>query len=151
MEKKTIKVNELNIRTTLDKYMIFDWKIEDQKDIGSGVKEFTFTRDNETPYYQELVKLENTYPNYKYPSMLWTIIFSIAAFIIVTVLMIMFFVNRSFAKSFWWIFIIPTSLCLIVTVYLTYRRIDVMKKIELDKPRIDIEYKKKVAALKEKK
>ena len=151
MEKKTIKVNELNVQTTLDKYLIFDYKIEGQRDLGKGKKEFTFNRDDNTPYYQELVELERSYPRYQYPSMLISIIFSILAFVIVTALLILFFVNRPVAKSYWWIFIIPTSLCLIVTVYFTYRRIEIMKKIELDKPRIDIEYKKKVAALKEKK
>ena len=148
MERKVIVVDEINIKTTLDKYHLFEYKLEGQKDLSKGKKEFVFTRDNSVPYYDELVKLENTYPNYHYPKMIYTIIFSILAFLIVTGLLITFFINKAFAKSYWWIFIIPTSICLLITVYFTYRRIDIMKKIEMDKPRIDKEYKEKIENLK---
>lgn len=144
MEEKVVKTNAENRELVISKACLFEWNLIKEEN-----GKLYFARDNETPYYQDLVKLELEYGEYRFLPFVSLIIPAALAFICVTVLLILFFVQRDFAKNFWYIFIIPSGISLIIAVILTFLRMKTLDKVMNEKPKKDLEYQQKIKKLKE--
>ncbi len=139
MEEKIVRTNKENKTVIKEKYKLFEWQLVKEEN-----NKLFFQRDNQTTYYSELVKLEKQYPNYQYPSVILFVITSIVAFLLVTVMLIMFLVNKELAKTYWWAFILPAGIFLIITVLFTYLRMRTFSKIINEKPKTDAEFLNKI-------
>ncbi len=148
MEQKTIKVSQENRDLVVSKARLFEWKIEKEEKQKFGSL-LTLTRDNETPYYSELVKLEEEYGEYKFLPFFVILIPAIMAFLIITALLIIFFAQKDFARQFWYIFVAPSGLFLLVSVLLTFLRMRILDQVMNQKPQKDSEYSQKVKKLKD--
>ena len=144
MEEKVVKANAENRELVISKARLFEWNLVKEEN-----HKLYFARDNETPYYQDLVKLEAEYGEYKFLPFASLIIPAALAFLFITVLLILFFVQRDFAKNFWYIFVIPSGISLIIAVVLTFLRMKTLDKVMNEKPKKDIEYQQKIKKLKE--
>lgn len=152
MEIKELVVNVNNAKITLDKYLIFEYKCLEQRQIGNKVY-FKFERDDSVPYYDELVKLENEYGDFKIRNMMPISLMPIVTFALVTIFLVVFLIDRehfNFTLMFS-LLMIPALLVLLLTVLFTILRMKNIKKIEIEKPKKDFEYQEKVRELKEKK
>lgn len=144
MEEKVVKTNAENRDLVISKARLFEWNLIKEEN-----GKLYFARDNETPYYQDLVKLELEYGEYRFLPFASLIIPAALAFICVTVLLILFFAQRDFAKNFWYIFIIPSGISLIIAVILTFLRMKTLDKVMNEKPKKDLEFQQKIKKLKE--
>lgn len=144
MEEKVIKASKENRDLVIAKSRLFEWNLIKEEN-----GKLYFARDNETPYYQELIKLEEGYGEYKFLPFISLIIPAAFAFICITVLLILFFTQKDFAKNFWYIFVIPSGISLIIAVVLTFLRMKTLDKVMNEKPKKDLEFQQKIKKLKE--
>ena len=149
MEKLELKVKDQYRESLVAKKIIFDWKVEDDK-LENGVHHLTLVRDNETPYYEELVKLEKSFKDAKVPSLKITLIFPILAFILITLFVILYF-NFKDTVNFFYLFLptcLPAFLLLGAGVGLITFRIHLVEKNEKEKDAKVALYKSLVEELK---
>ena len=144
MEEKVVKTNAENRELVISKARLFEWNLVKEEN-----HKLYFARDNETPYYQDLAKLETEYGEYKFFPFASLIIPAALAFLFITVLLILFFAQRDFAKNFWYIFVIPSGISLIIAVVLTFLRMKTLDKVMNEKTKKDLEYQQKIKKLKE--
>lgn len=152
MEIKEVVVTNENAQITLDKYLIFEYKCLEQRNMGNKTY-FKFERDNEVPYYEELVKLEQEYGEYKIKSMTGVSLMPIITFVLVTIFLVVFLIDKehfNFTLMFS-LLMIPALLVLVFTVALTVIKLKAISKINKEKPNKDLEYKEKVDELKARK
>ena len=152
METKELSVNANNAKLVLDKHLLFEWKCIEQRNVGKNVY-FKFQRDDQVPYYEELVKLEKEFPNYKVGSFLTVSLMPIVTFALVTIFLIVFLIDKehfNFTLMFS-LLMIPALLVLVLTVVFTILRFKSISRIEKEKPLLESEYKQKIAELKLKK
>lgn len=148
MEQKTVKISRENRDLIVSKARLFEWKIEKEEKTKFGFV-LTFVRDNETPYYSQLVKLEEEYGEYKFLPFLFIIIPAAIAFLIITSLLIVFLIQKDFARQFWYIFVAPSGVFLLLSVLLTFLRMRTLDQVMNQKPQKDNEYSQKVKKLKD--
>lgn len=123
MEKIEIKV-ENNIRDdAIRNYQLFKWElVNEQKDLKETT--LTFSRDNEVPYYNELVKLENQFNKiYTIPSWI-SYVLIVLTLVYVSVIAILWLTHVfPFDKSIIAIILaIPTGIFLLLNVLVSYLR-----------------------------
>ena len=123
METCQRKVNSHSVSRSVYLMGLFDWRLvkEDKKENAPSI--LTFERDNETPYYQEMVEIEKETSPKLLP--FWVLLIFVAvAFALVTASLIISLLKvPGFdpLKTFL-IFFIPASICLFVDVILFYLR-----------------------------
>ena len=152
MEEKEIAVNINNAKLVLDKHLLFKWECVEQRNVGKTIY-FKFKRDNEVPYYDELVKLENEYPDYKIKSLIPVSLMPIVTFALVTIFLVVFLMDRenfNFTLMFS-LLMIPAMLVLLLTVLFTVLRLKAINKIDKEKPTMENMYREKIAELEKQK
>lgn len=149
MEKKVVTTNQINEKLVLDKHFIFEYKCDEKKVIGSKI-ELHFSRDDEVPYIEELRKLENEYGEYKIGSMIPMFIFPAVSFILFTVFVILYFLDKAHGNTliYFLSLALPGILSLIGAFLFMFFRTRKIGLIEKEKPQKDEEFKQKVAKLK---
>lgn len=147
MEEKRITVESLNKDLVIAKYKIFDWEVVEEHN-GFFFSKLKFSRDEQTPYYSELKKLETQYGEIKTVPFIAIFIPSLLAIITITALLILFIANRDIAKAYWFIFIIPAGLCLIVAMAMTFLKLKIFDQTVKELPEKNKEYIQKVKELK---
>ena len=135
MEIKEIVVNNVNAQLTLDKYLIFEYKCLEQRNMGTKTY-FKFERDDSVPYYQELVKLEQEYGDFKIKNMTGVSLMPIITFILVTIFLVVFLIDKehfNFTLMFS-LLMIPALVILAFTVVLTVIKLRSFSKVNKEKP-----------------
>ncbi len=123
METCQRKVNSHSVSRSVYLMGLFDWRLvkEDKKENAPSI--LTFERNNETPYYQEMVEIEKETSPKLLP--FWVLLIFVAvAFALVTASLIISLLKvPGFdpLKTFL-IFFIPASVCLFIDVILFYLR-----------------------------
>ena len=123
METCQRKVNSHSVSRSVYLMGLFDWRLvkEDKKENAPSI--LTFERNNETPYYQEMVEIEKETSPKLLP--FWVLLIFVAvAFALVTASLIISLLKvPGFdpLKTFL-IFFIPASVCLLIDVILFYLR-----------------------------
>ena len=123
MEKVEIKVLNNVAKDAIRNYTLFDWKLIEQKEDLSETT-LVFERDDQTPYYHEIVKLENDFNKvYSIPAIVPYIFIIITLFYvsIMTVLWLTHVLNIE-KIVFVVILAIPTGILLLLNVFVTYLR-----------------------------
>lgn len=123
MEKTTITIKN-NVKEDCKKnYQLFEWTLLEEKNDLSETT-LTFFRDNEVPYYQELVKLENRFNNvYTIPS--WISYILIGLILIYVSLMAILFISKAIdikKEMFVLILAVPTGILLLTNIFISYLR-----------------------------
>ena len=147
MEEKRITVENLNKDLVIAKYKIFDWKLKEEQN-GFYFSKLIFERDEQTPYYQELKKLEAQYGEVKSIPFIAILIPSVLAVIIITVLLILFITNKEVAKAYWAAFIVPAGISLITAMVFTFLKLRIFDQMVKELPDKNREYVQKVKELK---
>ena len=145
MSEKVVVTNFINEKNVLDKHDIFLYKCLERKIIGKKI-EIRFSRDESLPYNKEVDDLEKTYPNYHIGSMVPTFICPVISMLLMTVFLILFFVlkpNFNFLLYFC-VLLIPAIISLVTAVLVMILRVNVINKIEKEKPKVDQEFRTKV-------
>ena len=144
MEKFTIKTDGLNEKFVLDKYEIFHYKCEEKKVVGRHIY-ITYSRDDSLPFIGELKELEKEYGDYHIGSMAPTYILPIPAFILITIFLILFLVNKDLNLVICFCsLIIPALICIVLAFIFMFLRMRTVSQIEKEKPEKDKEYRIKV-------
>ena len=123
MEKCQRKVNSFSVSRSVYLMGLFDWKLvkEEKKDNAPSV--LYFERDENVPYYKEMVEIENSISPKLIP--FWVLIIPVAiAFSLVTVFLILFLINRDnfdTMKNFY-LFFIPAMAFLLLDTLVFYLR-----------------------------
>ena len=151
MEEKIIVTNEINEKHLIDTYLLFEYKCINRTQQGSKIT-LTFQRDDSVPYIEELRKLEREYGSYHIGSLLPGLILPPISFILFTVFLITIFVKTGMS-IFVTVpaFVIPAVILLVIAVVFMLLRMKTVNKIASEKPNKDLEYKKKIENLKNKK
>ena len=89
MEKCTRKVNPFSVTRSVYLMGLFDWKLISEEKTQNGPSILTFERDENTPYYKEMVEIEKETSPRLLPFWVLAIPVSIA-FIVMTVFLILF-------------------------------------------------------------
>ena len=148
MEEKTIVTNSLNENLILDTKLLFEWKCLEKKVVGGKII-LSFSRDNEKPYYDELLKLEKEYGDYRIPSLLPSFILAGLSFILITVFFILYLVDRSHYIVYFLSIVLPALACLLGAMVFTVLRYSSYNKLIKEKPEKDQVFAEKIKELKE--
>lgn len=148
MEEKTVITNNNNEKLVLDKHLLFLWKCEEKKVIGSRI-ELRFSRDDSAPYIEELRKLEIEFGEYRVGTMLPTIILPAISMVLFTVFLVIFLLNKdnfNFIPYFFSI-ILPALILLLASMVFMFLRTSKINKIAKEKPLKEQEYQAKIERL----
>ena len=123
METCQRKVNSHSVSRSVYLMGLFDWRLVKEEKKENAPSILTFERNNETPYYQEMVEIEKETSPQLLP--FWVLIIFVGlAFSLVTACLIISLLKVpgfDTLKCFL-IFFIPASVCLAVDVILFYLR-----------------------------
>lgn len=153
METKSIIIKNSEKPMIIRQYAIFEWRIDNEKRHDDYSSDVTLVRDNEVPYYEELIKLEKQYWNEsKTVSLIPLFISAPLAFVFLTLLLI-FKDNAELVKVVSWlpyiIFLIPATIAVVFTgaygLYCSRKSLNMMNN---EKNRDNI-YLEKVKAIKD--
>ena len=123
METCQRKVNAFAVTRSVYLMGLFDWKLVKEEKKENAPSILYFERDENVPYYQEMVEIEKEISPHLLP--FWVLIIPVAlAFILITIALIL---SLSKATSFtplqfFLIFFVPASLFLAVDVVIFYLR-----------------------------
>ncbi|MCR5184832.1 MAG: hypothetical protein K6C32_01975 [Bacilli bacterium] len=151
MSKVTITVLNNTRDDAIKNYQLFEWKlIEEKKDLKETT--LTFERDENTPYYPELVALEEKFHKvYTFPSWLSYVLIAITL-IYVSVIAILWISHVIDVKKEILVIIlaIPTGVLLLINTGLSFLRSRQMNHHILHKEEKYQEYAKKIEEIKKK-
>lgn len=149
MQEKTVITNLLNEKFVLDKHFLFKWNCIERKVEGKKVI-LSFIRDENISHLSEIETMENEYGEYKIGSMLPTIIFPSASFVLITVFLIVFLANKDNFNFplFFPLIMGPALVCLILAFVFMFLRMKAINRIEHEKPLKDREFQERIANLK---
>lgn len=123
MEKVEIKILNNVKEDAKRNYQLFKWELVEEKE---DLKETTliFQRDNEVPYYNELVKLENKFNKvYTIPGWIgYSIIGLILVYVSVIAILWLTHIINVEKQYFMLILAIPTGVLLLANVFISYLR-----------------------------
>ena len=123
METCQRKVNSHSVSRSVYLMGLFDWRLVNEEKNENAPSILTFERNNETPYYQEMVEIEKETSPKLLP--FWVLLIFVAvAFALVTASLILSLLKAPGfdpLKTFL-IFFIPASICLFIDVILFYLR-----------------------------
>ena len=123
MEKCQRKVNSYTVTRAVYLMGLFDWKLVNEEKHENAPSILTFERDENVPYYQEMVKVEKETSPRLLP--FWTLIIPVAlAFIAMTVYLILYLALRPNFDSLkmFYFFFIPSMVLLLGDTLLFYLR-----------------------------
>lgn len=148
MEKVKIQVLNNVAKDAIRNYTLFEWKLVEQKE---DLKETTlvFERDDETPYYHELVKLENDFNKvYSIPAIV-PYIFIILTLLYVSTMAILWLTHVINVEKVVFVIMlaIPTGVFLLLNVFVTFLRTRQMNYHLTKKEEKYQKYQKKVNEL----
>ena len=149
MERKTVITDSINEKQIMDTYLLFEYKCEEKKIVGSKIR-LTFVRDDSVPYIKELRQLEYEYGSYRVGSLLPGIILPILSFILLTVYLVIFLVKRNTidVMPLFFAICVPALVLLMLGALFMILRLLAINNIQNKKPIKDQEYKKKIEELK---
>ena len=148
MEEKTVTFLNENRDLVLAEVELFEYKIE-REQRGPFRGKFYLSRP-ERAYNKDLDELEANYKKYRFLPMFWTIICIFTAFILISVLFSIFFVNKSLAGSIWWAFVIPAAFALGGSVFLSFYRMRQLENFRILINNQNKEVKQKINEIKQK-
>lgn len=151
MEKCQRKVNSYSVTRSVYLMGLFNWKLVEEEKHDNAPSILTFERDENVPYYQEMVEIEKETSPRLIPFVL--VIIPVAlAFVVMTVYLILVLVLRgSFdAKANLFYFLIPAMLLLLTDTFLFFIRSRQLMKYLQDEEKIVKQAEEKMKALKEK-
>ena len=148
MEKIEIKVLN-NVKEDAKKnYQLFKWVLVDEKE---DLKEttLTFQRDDQVPYYRELVKLENKFNKvYSIPGWVaYSLIGLILAYVTTIAILYLTHIINVEKQFLVLILAIPTGILLLLNVFISYLRSKEMNYHLTKKEEKYVKYQKKVDEL----
>ena len=151
MEKCTRKVNPFSVTRSVYLMGLFDWKLISEEKTQNGPSILTFERDENVPYYQEMVEIEKETSPHLLPFWVLAVPVSIA-FIIMTVFLILFLTMKETfdAKKNLFFFLIPSMVLLLVDTLLFYYRSRQLMKYLQNEDTIVKEAEDKIKQLKAK-
>ena len=123
MEKSQRKVNSYTVTRAVYLMGLFDWKLVNEEKHENAPSILTFERDENVPYYQEMVEVEKETSPRLLP--FWTLIIPVAlAFIAMTVYLILYLALRPNFDSLkmFYFFFIPSMVLLLGDTLLFYLR-----------------------------
>lgn len=123
MEKCQRKVNSYTVTRAVYLMGLFDWKLVNEEKHENAPSILTFERDENVPYYQEMVEVEKETSPRLLP--FWTLIIPVAlAFIAMTVYLILYLALRPNFDSLkmFYFFFIPSMVLLLGDTLLFYLR-----------------------------
>ena len=151
MEKCQRKVNSYSVTRSVYLMGLFDWKLVSEEKHENAPSILTFERDENTPYYKEMVEIEKQTS----PSLIpfYVLVIPVAiAFIVMTIYLILTLALKdSFdAKSNLFFFLVPAMVLLLADTVLFYFRSKPLMKYLQNEDKIVKEAEEKINALREK-
>ena len=123
METCQRKVNSHAVTRSIYLMGLFDWRLVKEEKKENAPSILTFERNNETPYYQEMVEIEKETSPRLIPFWVLIIFVAVAFALVTTSLIITLLKVPGFdALKCFLIFFIPASLCLAADVLIFYLR-----------------------------
>ena len=123
MEKCSRKVNSYAVGRSVYLMGLFDWKLVNEEKHEKGPSVLYFERDEDVPYYQEMVEIEKELSPKLLP--FWLLIVPVAlAFLVITTYLILFLTNKeAFGEMmYFYIFFIPTVVLMLSSTLLFWIR-----------------------------
>lgn len=151
MEKCTRKVNSFSVTRSVYLMGLFDWKLINEEKKENSPSILTFERDENVPYYQEMVEIEKETSPHLLPFWVLAVPVSIA-FIIMTVFLILYLAMKEAfdAKANLFFFLIPSMVLLLADTLLFYYRSRQLMKYLQNEDTIVKEAEDKIKQLKAK-
>ena len=151
MEKCQRKVNSYSVTRSVYLMGLFDWKLVSEEKHENAPSILTFERDENTPYYKEMVEIEKQTS----PSLIpfYVLVIPVAiAFIVMTIYLILTLALKdSFdAKGNLFFFLVPAMVLLLADTVLFYFRSKQLMKYLQNEDKIVKEAEEKINALREK-
>ena len=151
MEKCQRKVNSYSVTRSVYLMGLFDWKLVSEEKHENAPSILTFERDENTPYYKEMVEIEKQTS----PSLIpfYVLVIPVAiAFIVMTIYLILTLALKdSFdAKGNLFFFLVPAMVLLLADTVLFYFRSKQLMKYLQNEDKIVKEAEEKIKVLKEK-
>ena len=123
MEKCQRKVNSYSVSRSVYLMGLFDWKLVKEEKKENAPSLLYFERDENVPYYQEMVMVEKETSPKLFPFWILLIPISIAFILVTTYLILYLALKPNFDKMlFFFILFIPASLMLILDTVLFFLR-----------------------------
>ena len=123
MEKCQRKVNAYSVTRSVYLMGLFDWRLVNEEKHENAPSILTFERDENVPYYKEMVEVEKEISPKLFP--FWTLIVPVAlAFVVMTVFLILHIAARPAfdSKAYFFAFFGPAMGLLLVDTILFYLR-----------------------------
>ena len=151
MEKCARKVNSFSVTRSVYLMGLFDWKLVGEEKKENSPSILTFERDENVPYYQEMVEIEKETSPHLLPFWVLAVPVSIA-FVIMTVFLILYLAMKDTfdAKANLFFFLIPSMVLLLVDTLLFYYRSRQLMKYLQNEDTIVREAEEKIKQLKAK-
>ena len=151
MEKCQRKVNSYSVTRSVYLMGLFDWKLVSEEKHENAQSILTFERDENTPYYKEMVEIEKQTS----PSLIpfYVLVIPVAiAFIVMTIYLILTLALKdSFdAKGNLFFFLVPAMVLLLADTVLFYFRSKQLMKYLQNEDKIVKEAEEKIKVLREK-
>ena len=151
MEKCQRKVNSYSVTRSVYLMGLFDWKLVSEEKHENAPSVLTFERDENTPYYKEMVEIEKQTS----PSLIpfYVLVIPVAiAFIVMTIYLILTLALKdSFdAKGNLFFFLVPAMVLLLADTVLFYFRSKQLMKYLQNEDKIVKEAEEKIKVLREK-
>ena len=151
MEKCQRKVNSYSVTRSVYLMGLFDWKLVNEEKHENAPSVLTFERDENTPYYKEMVEIEKQTS----PSLIpfYVLVIPVAiAFIVMTIYLILTLALKdSFdAKGNLFFFLVPAMVLLLADTVLFYFRSKQLMKYLQNEDKIVKEAEEKIKVLREK-
>lgn len=133
MEKRRLEVGKDSIGYIKEIYSIFMWNLVSEKPINDQKIELNYERDDSIPHIQGLRVIEEEFQPKILP-ILVTFIPTVLALLIMTVVLVIFIVNKELLspKILILAFMLPSSLLLAIGVLLNYLRSKQYRKYYID-------------------
>ena len=151
MEKCQRKVNSYSVTRSVYLMGLFDWKLVSEEKHENAPSILTFERDENTPYYKEMVEIEKqTSPKLIH---FYVLVIPVSiAFIVMTIYLILTLALKdSFdAKANLFFFLVPAMVLLLTDTVLFYFRSKQLMKYLQNEDKIVKEAEEKINALREK-
>ena len=149
METCQRKVNSFAVSRSVYLMGLFDWKLVKEEKKENAPSILYFERDNETPYYQEMVEIEKETSPHLLP--FWVLLLLVGiAFSLITAALICSLLKVMETLTCFLVFFIPASLFLAADVLLFYLRSKQLLKYFDNEKEIVKQAETKMQALKEK-
>ena len=123
MEKCQRKVNSYSVSRSVYLMGLFDWKLVKEEKKENAPSFLYFERDENVPYYQEMVMVEKETSPKLFPFWILLIPISIAFILVTTYLILYLALKPNFDKMlFFFMLFVPASLMLILDTVLFFLR-----------------------------